>query len=84
MRSEHSLFRIGFFTNRQLNRAALASTALVLVVLFTPLSTLFGLIRLPLPLYLAGLGLILAPLVILEIAKAVGLVRKRGHHRGAV
>ncbi len=83
MRSEHSLFRIGFFTNRQLNRAALASTALVLVVLFPPLSTLFGLIRLPLPLYLAGLGLILAPLVILEIAKAVGLVRKRGHHKGA-
>ena len=46
MRSERSLFRIGAFTNRTLNWAALAAVVLVGVVLFTPLSIPFGLIRL--------------------------------------
>jgi len=40
MRSEHSLFKIGIFTNHKLNLAVLASTVLVLLVLFTPLSML--------------------------------------------
>lgn len=77
MRSVHSLFQIGVFTNSKLNGAALISIALVLLVLFTPLSTLFGLIRLPLTLYLIGLGLILTPVVIMELSKAFGLIR---HH----
>ena len=77
MRSEHSLFRIGPFTNRKLNGAALLSVALVALVLFTPLRIAFGLSLLPASLYLIGLGLILVPLVVMEIAKAVGLVRKR-------
>ncbi len=37
MRSEHSLFKIGPFTNHMLNWAALVSTLLVALVLFTPL-----------------------------------------------
>ena len=37
----------------------------------------FGLVLLPGWLYLAGLGLILAPLVVMEIGKAVGLIRHR-------
>ena len=77
MRSEHSLFKIGVFTNRNLNWAALASTVLVLLVLFTPLSVLFGLIRLPGKLYLIGLGLILAPVLVMEGSKAFGLIK---HH----
>lgn len=77
MRSDHSLFKIGVFTNSKLNWAALASVVLVLLVLFTPLSVLFGLIRLPAKLYLIGLGLILVPTVVMEISKAVGLIR---HH----
>ena len=77
MRSEHSLFRIGPFTNRKLNGAALLSVALVALVLFTPLRIAFGLSLLPASLYLIGLGLVLVPLVVMEIAKAVGLVRKR-------
>ena len=75
MRSEHSLFKIGFFTNKKLNMAVLSSMALMLLILFTPLSILFGIIRLPLKLYLIGLGLILVPLVLMELAKAVGLIR---------
>ncbi len=75
MRSDHSLFQIGFFTNKNLNTAALISTVLVLLVLFTPVSTLFGLIYLPGKLYLVGFGLILVPLVVMEAAKALGLIQ---------
>ena len=79
MRSEHSLFHIGPFSNKRLNLAALASLALVALVLVTPVRIAFGLVLLPGWLYLAGLGLILVPLVVMELAKAVGLVRKRHH-----
>ena len=77
MRSDHSLFRIGFFTNRKLNWAVLASVALVALVLFTPVRTLFGLISLPVSLYLAGVGLILVPLVVMELSKAIGMIRHK-------
>ena len=35
MRSEHSLFKIGMFTNKKLNQAALLSIISMLAVLFT-------------------------------------------------
>ena len=79
MRSGHSLFKIGPFTNKRLNQAALISVALVILVMFTPLSILFELELLPWWLYLAGLGLVLTPLVVMEIAKAIGLVRYHRH-----
>lgn len=75
MRSEHSLFVTGPFTNHSLNRAALLSAALVALVLFTPLRTAFGLVLLPGKLYLLGLGLILVPLLVMELSKAFGLIR---------
>ena len=78
MRSEHSLFKIGVFTNRNLNLAALTSVLLVCLVLFTPLRTVFGLISLPGTQYLIGLGLILVPLVVMEISKTLGLIKQRG------
>ena len=77
MRSEHSLFKIGVFTNSTLNKAALVSILLVLLVLFTPLSTVFGLIQLPSKMYLIGLGLILVPVLVMEGSKAFGLIK---HH----
>ena len=77
MRSEQSLFRIGPFGNRTLNGAALISVLLVLLVLFTPLRTPFGLTVLPAWLYLLGVLLSLVPLVVMELSKAFGLVR---HH----
>ena len=77
MRSQHSLFAIGPFTNHKLNWAALASLLLVCLVLFTPVGIAFGLVALPAWLYAAGLGLILTPFVVMEIAKAIGLVRHR-------
>ena len=77
MRSEHSLFHIGVFTNHKLNWAALVSLVLVALVLFTPLAGPFGLILLPTELYLEGLGLILIPLLVMEFSKAFGLIK---HH----
>lgn len=77
MRSEHSLFKIGIFSNRKLNGAALISLIMVALVLFTPLSIPFGLVLLPGKLYLIGLGLILVPLVVMECSKAFGLIK---HH----
>ena len=79
MRSEHSLFKIGPFTNGTLNKAALISVALVALVMFTPLSTLFGLVSLSGTQYLIGLGLIFVPLVVMEIVKACGLIKSHHH-----
>ncbi|MGN1345754.1 MAG: cation-translocating P-type ATPase [Eubacteriales bacterium] len=75
MRSDHSLFRIGVFSNRTLNLAALASVLMVSLVLFTPVGVAFGLIFLPWQLYLIGLGLILVPLIVMELSKALGRIR---------
>ncbi len=76
MRSEHSLFKIGPFTNKTLNKAALISVALVSLVVFTPVRTIFGLIALDAMHYLVCLGLILVPLVVMEFSKAFGLIRR--------
>ena len=75
MRSNHSLFKIGPFTNRKLNVAATISILLIALVLFTPLSTAFALVQLPAWLYLVGLGLSAAPILVMELAKAFGLIR---------
>ncbi len=75
MRSEHSLFKVGFFTNRNLNLASLASVLMVALVLFTPVGTIFGLKYLKATQYLIGLGLILVPLVVMEFSKKFGLIK---------
>ena len=77
MRSDHSIFKIGIFTNKKLNLAVLASLVLVLVLLFTPVGIAFGIVKLSWQLYLAALGLILVPTVIMELSKLFGLIK---HH----
>ncbi len=77
MRSEHSLFKIGPFKNKTLNLAALSSTLLVALVMFTPLKSAFGLVTLPWQLYLLGVGLIFVPLVVMEISKLFGLIKRK-------
>ena len=74
MRSNHSLFKIGPFTNKKLNGAAALSLLLVLIILFTPLRVAFGLSLLPAYMYLIALGLILVPLVVMELSKLLGLI----------
>lgn len=74
MRSYQSLFKIGFFTNKMLNKAVLLSAVLVLTVLFIPpLAYIFGLVTLTLDYYLLGLALSLSPIVIFEVLKALKL-----------
>jgi len=75
MRSEHSLFKIGPFTNTKLNWAALVSTVLVLIVLFTPVRIAFGLELLAPKLYLIGFGLVLVPTIVMELSKLFGFIR---------
>lgn len=77
MRSEHSLFKIGFFSNKKLNISCLISTAMIALVLFTPVSKAFGLVYLDLRTYLVGLGLSLSPLVLMEVAKVLGLIKAK-------
>lgn len=78
MRSEHSLFITGVFGNSKLNKAALVSLFLIALVLFTPVSIAFGLIKLPVNLYWIGLGMALIPVVFMELSKAFGLTRHHG------
>jgi Ca2+-transporting ATPase len=78
MRSEHSLFKIGPFTNKNLNWAALGSTALTAFVLFVPgVQGIFNLRYLSLQQYLIGLGLIFVPLVVMELAKMFGFIKHK-------
>ncbi len=71
MRSEHSLFRIGVFSNRKLNISCLISFILVLLVAFTPLRYPFGLVILSAELYMLTVALVLIPLIVMEISKAL-------------
>ena len=81
MRSNHSLFKIGPFKNRTLNLAAIASTLLVALVLFTPVRIAFELSEKLLPwyLYLIGLGLSLVPLFVMEFCKLCGFIKHHKH-----
>lgn len=76
LRSDRSLFKLGFFTNKKLNLAALASILLTALVLFVPcVQTVFGLVYLSAWAYLCGIGLILIPFAVMEISKVIGLIR---------
>lgn len=76
MRSEHSLFKIGFFSNKNLNIASLVSVLMVIFVLFVPgVNSAFGLVWLEPVKYLIALGLILIPLLVTEILKATGFIK---------
>lgn len=77
MRSNRSLFKIGIFSNKKLNGAALISLLLVVLVLFTPVRVAFGLVKLPGTAYLTGLLLALIPVAVMELAKALGLIKHR-------
>ncbi len=75
MRSDHSLFKIGPFSNHKLNWACLVSFLLIFLVLFTPVRIAFGLVVLPGKTYLLGFVLALVPVIIMELSKAFGLIK---------
>ena len=81
MRSGHSLFKIGPFSNKVLNWVTLLALALIAFVMFTPgVMSVFGFgdEYLHWPMYLIGIGLSIVPIIVMEIAKAFDLVR---HHK---
>ena len=77
MRSDKSLFKIKPFSNKTLNLAALASIAMIAVVMFTPVRIAFGLVMLPVNLLLIGLGLVFVPLIIMELCKLFGFIQSK-------
>ncbi len=77
MRSDHSLLKIGPFSNAKLNVSCLISVLLVVLVIFTPVRIAFGLVLLPTKLYLFALGLIIVPLLVMECSKALGLIKQK-------
>ncbi|MBQ3492926.1 MAG: cation-translocating P-type ATPase [Clostridia bacterium] len=80
MRSSHSLFKIGFFSNATMNFSFLICSALTAVVLFIPgVNGVFGMMYVDWWLYLVGLGLSLFPILVMEISKALGLIKHHGH-----
>ena len=74
MRTDRSLFRTNPFSNRTMNLAVVTSVLLTALLVFTPVGYLFGLVTLPAHLYLIALILLLLPLPIQEICKALGLI----------
>ena len=81
MRSNHSLFKIGLFTNKTLNKAFLVSVGMMAVVTFvTPISGVFGLVNFYDSnwwAYLAALALSLVPVPVMELDKRFGLIHKQ-------
>ncbi|KUG02795.1 cation-transporting atpase, e1-e2 family [hydrocarbon metagenome] len=76
MRSDHSLFSIGFFTNKYLNGAVLISIVLIIMIVFIPaLASAFGMVRLSINSYLLSVSLALVPIIVLELSKAFGLIK---------
>lgn len=83
-RSSHSLFRVGFHTNKYMVGAFFASLLLMLVVLLFPfLRDIFGLTVLPAAGWWTVAGLALAPLAVVEIVKGVtALLRRKPREAG--
>ena len=77
MRSDRSIFKIGLFGNKTLNKAVLASLLLVLIVLFSPIRIAFGLEILSVKLYIVAIILVIIPTIIMEISKAIGLIKHK-------
>jgi len=70
MRSEKSLFKTGLFGNKNLNLAVLCSLLMVILVVFTPVKTFFGIVTLPAIYYLISIVFSLIPVLVMEGYKA--------------
>ena len=78
MRSDKSLFKVGFFGNKTLNLATLATVVLTVLVATLPgVRTAFALELLSPAYYLICLALVFIPLIIMETAKLTGLIKDK-------
>ena len=75
-----SIFKIGVFGNKMLNLAAIVSIVMVAFVMLIPgVNGAFGMVYLPFWAYFAGIGFSLVPVLVMELSKAFGIIKK--HHR---
>ncbi len=79
MRSSHSLFKVGFHTNRAMLGAFAVSLTLLLAVLLIPgVQGIFSLVPMDAAAWFTVIGLSLAPLVVVELYKLIRyLLNKR-------
>ena len=77
MRTTRPLSTIGMFSNHKLNWAVLASLALTCFVLFTPAHIAFGLMILPVKMYVVAAGLSIMPLLVMELSKLFEILLRR-------
>jgi Ca2+-transporting ATPase len=76
MRSAYSIFKIGPFSNKNLNKAVLTSGLMLLAVLFIPpITTIFALTLLSGKLYAIAILFAIIPIPVLELAKKAGVIR---------
>ena len=81
MRSSHSLFKVGFFSNKTMNLSLIVCTAMTAFVLFVPgVVGVFSMDYLDWWLYLVGLALSILPIIVMEICKALGFITHRKHN----
>ncbi len=76
VRSEHSLFKAGILKNKYMLLAGGVSILMLILVLFTPLSGVFGLVALNTSEWLEVILLALVPFIITEIVKLVRTMLK--------
>ncbi len=78
MRSNHSLFKTGFFSNAFHIFATVVSLAMVAFVLFIdPVARIFGLAKVSASMYLLAFLLSLVPIPVIELEKLAGVIRHR-------
>ncbi len=83
VRSSHSLFEIGFFSNRYMGGAFLASLASMLLVLLVPfMQPIFGVAAMPGAAWLICIALSLVPFIVTEAYKYFG--ERRQHAKETV
>lgn len=71
IRSEHAIIKARPFSNKYLLLAVLLSVVLMIVALFTPLATAFGIVALSFEQFITAFGLSFVPLAIFEIHKVI-------------
>ena len=78
IRSTHSLFEVGFFTNRRMCGAfAVSLAAMLVVLLIPPLRTVFGLSAMNSAAWLTVAGLSFVPFVVMETYKYIRTQHKK-------
>ena len=81
MRSSHSLFKVGVFSNKMMNLSFWVCTALTAFVIFVPgVVSVFGMMIIEWWLYLVGIALSFLPLLVMELAKLFGFI-KHSHEK---